>query len=1054
MDSNSSGYDLSQDHPGYKLPVSNISYHIYPEKNRTSTDAVARRAFKRIMDSYDEYEKLTGVFQVELDRRQQQIKERKEREKALREERQRQVKEDKKNRRLGRINHTSNNGNSKALGPGSTAALLPSSRVSWHSYHPYRNLSSSQQNALTASIMDIGRGPFTHSTGSKRGLGHSLGSAASGSHSFSLQDQPPHLILGSTFTGERSSSNSPVLPLTPSPQLRAASESGVGLDLSNTERAEERNSGAVAVSMSGSSITTPFSHTGSTSSFLGTQQHHLGIQQQPFPMRKKRKQAIPVHPSIVNRIPGITLRIQPDTEQQLQVEILKNVDDYQPLSTANKPLRGTDINVDIEPMNGVVSEAHGEGDSRGNDSNSELQQELQAKQDMEKVLESIESGRPGYPFFPTAYLHQTLEMELQSRESTEMCDLTTASRRLPHQKHCRESSSGSVKSLELHDPTGARPLTNSATSLGWAEHQPLELVGPRVLLEEVVAARAKLPLSWDNFSTRDCQVNKVKFVGKQDKDFELLEEVLQEAIARQHAAHASSEDSDGGMNQNQPQGNERTYSRRTSHHQQDREESAASTSSPPAPLLSRPAATRASTKKLSTMTPPVTVPSRLAGIRATRGGTKDLVRGYDDIERILKEKRLKKRAEKQRQDSTSRASSQAADEDEDDIDDEGDELMPLHRRQEESGHESGDERGNRRQMSRRFRKTLNLAPTRQKTLMSTSPPSPPHSRQVTPFKGESTSTSRRQSTSRARPFLYVATGPGSDTSSTPPATPTRATATLPRLFGSSESTGQSSNGRNRMKSRSASSTVPPEGKNVFFDSALEQIEKKRKESIAKKKAAAAAAAAAPMISEVPDQQETKIEAEEPLTDLKVKSEAEPQTVGAADITVGELDFMEHLLTADFDPHATERELDNLISPRLSESTKANLPKSSKFLPGRVLRKGRVKDFEEPSEDISTKEDLEMYDPDCTSCRLVLNSFDKLMWKQVQQAGEVQLNPKRWGKTAILCTACRSQFQRHHLRCTQCYYVPVIAEDMVGQPGAPKAGGTCSRCKAGTWLREN
>ncbi|KAI8355805.1 hypothetical protein B0O80DRAFT_447970 [Mortierella sp. GBAus27b] len=197
--------------------------------------------------------------------------------------------------------------------------------------------------------------------------------------------------------------------------------------------------------------------------------------------------------------------------------------------------------------------------------------------------------------------------------------------------------------------------------------------------------------------------------------------------------------------------------------------------------------------------------------------------------------------------------------------------------------------------------------------------------------------------------------------------------------------------------------------------------------------------------------EVKVEAEAKSVDPDVAVESEGVNSSHQD---KESVSAEHLQTANFDPHAMERELDSLASSRPSETTKANLPKSSKFLPGRVLRKGRIKDSDDPSENATSGEDLEMYDPDCTSCRLVLNAFDKVKWKQVQQAGDVQLNPKRWGKTAILCVACCSQFQKHHLRCTQCFYVPVIPEDVAGKTGAPKAGGTCVRCKAGTWLREN
>ncbi|KAF9963688.1 hypothetical protein BGZ65_001074 [Modicella reniformis] len=1089
MDSDISGYDLTLDHPGYHLPVSNIAYHTYPEENSTDTEAVAQRAFQRIMDSYDKYEKLTDVFQVELDKRQQLVKERKEREKLLREERQRQMKEEKKNKRFSKIHHHPGNSNSNSIGSsktGAPAAFLLPSKVLWHPYHPCSRVGS-LSSLQDASITNLGRGPSTagrHSLGQSHGS--TSGAVASGSQSLPLQDHPPHLVHGASFAGERSLSNSPVLPLTPSPQLRATSESAVGLDLSTaagTSGGRGYDSATAASRSRSSSTTTPFSLCESMSSFHG-------VQQQSFRLRKKRKQTIPVHPSVVDRIPGITLRIQPDTEQQLQVEILKNVDDYQTQPIASKSAEETGATPDtsngVEPRSGIVSEGQDESNDDSSSSRSELQQQIQAKQDMEKVLESIESCRPGYSFLPAAYLHQALEKELQNCESMGVYDSATDSRRLPHQKHRRQSSSGSGRSLEPYDPIGIRLLSTSATSLTLAEHQPLELVGSRVLLEEAVAARAKLPLTWDNFSTRDCQVNKVKVVGKRDEDFEMLEEAVQEVIARQHRAQTPSEDSDSASNHHN-QTSEKGPSRRSSHYQPDREETIASTSTAQVSSLSKPAVTRAATKKISIPTPSTITPSRLVGTRTTRGGAKELVQGFDDIERILKEKRLKKRAEKQHQGSVSRASSQAAGDGDHEYDQEDDYPMPLHRGQEEENeHESGDEKGNRRTMSRRSRKAFNAALTLEKGSMSMplpgSPLSPPHSRQVTPSKGEAAGISRRSSlaSSRPQPFSFTATGPGSDTSSTPPATPTRATAPLPPLFGSSESAGQSSGGRRRTRSRSTSNTVHPEGKNVFFDFALEKIDKKRKEHIAKKRAAAAAATAAVAVSMQPttvetgpDRQDTKPEAK---AEVGVKSEMETlvktesqetETMAETAVAQGnQLDknsaALEDLLTINFDLTPTsafasglERELDSLTSSKPSESANANLPKSSKFLPGRVLRKGRTKESDHDSSEHTTSgEDLDLYDLDCTSCRLALDSFDKLLWKQAQQAGEVHLNPKRWGKTAILCIACRVQFQRHHLRCTQCFYVPVIAEDVVGRSGAPKAGGTCSRCKAGTWLREN
>ncbi|KAF8929445.1 hypothetical protein BGZ58_008935 [Dissophora ornata] len=1074
---NASGYNLTQDHPGYDLPVSNIAYYVYPEDTRAEGEAVAQRAFQRIEDSYDEYEKLTDVFKVEFDRRQQQVNERKQHEKLLKEERLRRQKEDRKNRRLGKPS-------SSATNCSKTPQQLSSSSLS--SYHPYRH--ASQHASAAISLTDPGRGPSLHRTFSRHGHGYTQGSifattsSDSHSHPHLGQDHPPHLIHATSAPGERSPSSSPILPLTPSPQLGT----------SDAALSSVASASAASFSTSSSASATPFSISGSVSSFAAST--CSGAQpQQPQRIRKKRKQAIPVHPSVVDRIPGITLRIQPDAEQHLQVEILKNVDDYRPMrSTIRENEREMDCTVDLDPNDehmGRISLAHDESSIEINGLQSPTP--FQARQDLDKVRESIKSGRPSYSFLSSTYNQQFLERDVhhlpESSSIQDMDTFVTSAASKTSGLHQRQSSSSSGRSLDFYDPTRARSstvdhpqqsLSTSATSLTWPQ-QYYDPFGMPLAPEDLEAARAAaLPLSWDNFSTRDCQVNKV--IGKHDKDFELLEELVQETIARQHAAQLAAEESD-----DQSQGKPR---RRRGSHQQDREGSETSARSTPAATSTKSASGRGSLKANSGSKASLVVTSRTAGTHATRGGATGLVQTYDDIERILKEKRLKKREARKRQESLVADAYH---------EDEQDHMEQLDQDEEGDGEDQGTpglkteddlepddllDTAPQKQMLSRRRKSLSLFATRNDdghakrippsklSSQPTSPPSPPHSRQVTPSMGESTVTSRRSSiSSHVRHQTYVNAAPGSDTSGTPPATPTRANAPLPPLFSLPQEESPVSGGRTRMRSRSVSISTPiismeGKNKNSFFDSALEQIAAKRRQKLAKKKAAAAAAAAAAM--KAPEQRN------ESSYSTQETSEANLEASDAVD------------------PHALERELYSLKSSERVDASKGNLPKSSKFLPGRVLRTTRAKPHDplyptdmatgvlgpgmpasvhgvaewdhRPKDQNATGEDLdvELLDPDCTSCRLALNGFDKQSWKRAREAGEVYLNPKRWGKTAILCIACRLQYQKHHLRCTQCFYVPVTAPDeghavasRVGSGPGPKAGGTCSRCKAGTWLRE-
>ncbi|KAG0000145.1 hypothetical protein BGZ79_006253, partial [Entomortierella chlamydospora] len=968
-------YDLTQDHPGYSLPRSNISYHIYPEKSPTQDASVSQKAFRRIMDSYDEYEKLADSFQVELDKRQQLVNERKAQEKLLREERSRQLREERRSKRATKT---------KAV---SVTPVPTPPRGSPQPFHPYKNISFQNSSDSSAAV--------------------------------SAADACLPLSASSAF-----SSISLFAPL----------------------------------------------------SYSGGQEHTT-----PW-IRKKRKQAIPVHSSIVDRTPGITLRIQPDTtnDQHLQVEILRNVEDYRSTqATRVKEVDSVVVLDEDEDMDRIAQQVHAEN---SNVDVSESQKKNQAKQDLDKIIESIKSGRPGYAFYASpvagesaAYQHLHMLLDEDSHgEST------------PQNTHV------SKKSLST-------PETSASTI-------------PSVMdLHDVIAARAALPLSWNNFSTRDCQVNKV--IGKHGRDFELLGEAVQEAVARQHATHVASSDESDSRKSNQS--SVKTQSRRASELEKEREDSAASSSSVSTPQTASPikkARSRTHSRKLSESVPP-SVPemptrARGTGARGTRGSDSILVQGYDDIEKILKEKRQKKRAEKQRQESVSRMTSEPATDGghETDIDIEGhEEPETITMKSEDDVVLSLIHSHSPRELTPRSNSNMEEALNYKDEFsrpysQPNSPPSPPHSRQTSPVRGVPGST-------------YTNVAPESDTSSTPPTTPlfapdatdsdhpsanTRKESSASIISASTPATTLPSAGiRARTRVRSDSDPIPPEGKNNFFDLALEQIAAKRREQLAKRKAAAAAATAAAAGTPTDDAVNIPPPPTIPLvTDRDQDQDAREESVnhsslteGAEKTSDGDKETLEQLLddseiVIELDSHALERGLHDQDSDKGVESSAANLPKSSKFLPGRVLRKTRAKmqdhlyatsqattsssngttptpttttvanagSIEQCSHD--AVEDIDLLDPDCTSCRLVLNSFDRLLWKQAREAGKMHLNRRTWSKTAILCIACRLQYQKHHLRCTQCFYVPVLTDDMMTSRSGLKAGGTCSRCKAGTWHRDS
>ncbi|KAF9292702.1 hypothetical protein BGZ88_006221 [Linnemannia elongata] len=99
-------YDINMpaDRSEYSYPITNITYHLPESPHPEKGEAAAQKAFQRILDSYDENERLADAFQVELDKRTQIANERKAEERRIRVERQRLAREEKRNKKLGK-NH-------------------------------------------------------------------------------------------------------------------------------------------------------------------------------------------------------------------------------------------------------------------------------------------------------------------------------------------------------------------------------------------------------------------------------------------------------------------------------------------------------------------------------------------------------------------------------------------------------------------------------------------------------------------------------------------------------------------------------------------------------------------------------------------------------------------------------------------------------------------------------------------------------------------------------------------------------------------------------------
>ncbi|KAG0376286.1 hypothetical protein BGX24_007984 [Mortierella sp. AD032] len=1092
-------YDMSaNNHPKYSYPISNITYHLPDSSHPSRSEAVTKKAFQRIIDNYDENERLADAFQVELDKRQQIVDERKAEERRIRTERQRLLREEKRNKKLGKNHKSTTASSSTATTPPppppqrqqqqlTTVALAQAFQPRHGRYAATAGYSllnerkrsfdtsgqrsrQSSEGSLHSTIISLLDGAQSAHEGHERIVVESGLSLAS-DHRSSSSPHPhsPPLLHAQSHPADGSLSSSPILPLTPSPHLKPSDTAfGVVAPLSTvattfpTSSTTTFSSGQPDTTIASSAATT--SCTNNISS-LPTPPPQSAVSSSTLPMRNKRKQAIPVHPSVIKRIPGITFRIQPDLDQHLQVEILKTIEDYQ--STSPKASQN------------VSASGHSNGGQR-TDADKQLLQDasqLQANQDLNKVRQSITSSRPGYaslyiPDDSTTYDDPYLQDYREtSPHSVTLHAAPNASynhynnnnaRYHPFQRHSRRRSLGTGHAISFHTPTNLRSRSNSSANI-WAPYTPSP-AGLAMLLSDVVAARATLPLSWDNFSTRDCQVNRV--VGKNGRDFEQLEAAVQETVARHQALAAAAAMAQQEADEDNQEAEQIEATAVTQKHERKFSSAAAAATDSSESTADVPKKRRSS----PTATPPLpshALAQRATGSRATRSrtthhtegagrpsrtGATDLVEGYDDIERILKEKRQKKREQQKYRDSQSRGVSEATTEGDFDMD-----VVIEQPRIKEDDVDTDD----RTALLRRYTESVAYNETHSRR-GTTKPPSPPHSRQVTPAaKVDLNGSSLHPHQQHAHL--------GSGSSRTPPATPTRVSSRHPHPT-TTESTHQdagaestsTSGGRTRARARSFSSTIPTDAKTNFFESALEMIEAKRRQSIARKKASSSAAATTTSTQQDQDHHRQQ------QPDEHQQQQANPQA---------------------------EQEFANETSQKMMAPS-SNILRSSKLLPGRVLRKPRVKAYDGLDQDTASEKGslnrnhdggsagsaggsvVEVtYDDDCSSCRLEVTDADLALWKQARQTGEINLNPKTWGRTAILCSSCRMQYRRHGLRCTQCFYVPVWNPEPTSVPegsstaattttaapaitGAigiltvmPKAGGTCKRCKAGTWLQE-
>ncbi|KAG0299663.1 hypothetical protein BGZ97_003592, partial [Linnemannia gamsii] len=1041
--------------------------------------AVSQRAFQRIMDSYTENERLADLFQVEHDKQQKLVRERKEREKLLKQ----QQKKQSKRQGQGYPSRSHDRVFPLSATPFERQSFrrFPRNITTPVSSHPNSNNNNNNNNcyyqgnqieATTAPPLATATATATaaaaiaekaeelrhHSAGSLKrarrlsdisnsdisGLGdddaRSLPPSTSSQTKTSTTSRPAGLGIHLADSNDRSFSSSPALASTPphdSPSHTTSQAGQDGTDRSSNQVDSTGPSSLAASTTSSSSFAVPN---------LPQQQQQLSPS---GTSRRKRKQAIPVHPSVVERIPGITIRIQRERQgDQLEVEILKTLDDY-------------------------------EGPQSGNEESQSPALKLQTKQDIRKVRESIDSGRQGYAYFSPA----GVPGHAQQQPSTSTMDYANRS------QDRSKSLPGSLSSL-----TWTSSNANSSENL--------------TAMQDLFDARS-MPLSWENFATRECVVNKL--VGKPDKDLNTLEEVVQDAIARQQYALQL---------QHEQEEQERLRAQSLTPVDSHRGLSVGFTGSDNGIIGGTTTNHPSSANRALRSVAVSSMRTRSAPARATRSKAQVSSRGgklvaHEDIENHLKQKRRKQREQHHRRQS-SRTSSKDGEEDDDDDDDDDDKQdssrrtthdgddtddgesedhssskLPGAKRKytkrnaarrshkqdddvptsESSSNDDGDndddddderdEKGNgKRFNSSRHRdaslpkKTFKQAPRpdrkrgepirRNKKFWSRGRNSRKEDEVEDTGTGESGSEDDDDQNDDYEGVPSTKKGTGSSTQTRIPDSwlrkeprtkrpsdsvlPTTATTWKPtrafrRLSTSSGGSNDDSNsdgsdadgtGANPAdpKPQKFAKTLTSSENAKFFNSAVELIHRKNLEMLeSRRKGTSRAGLLREARSKEAALQKEKDQEKEKELELKKEKELQESRVK--------------------------------LEVRLVEESKAqkvestNLPRSSKSLPGRVLRRAAAGG----SGSGSTGGE----DPDCTSCRLELSAAEKDAWKLAQEKGEIRL-PKTWGTHAILCVACRNQYLGHHSRCTACFYVPVEEE-------METSGKRCSRCKAGTWLTE-
>ncbi|KAK3825474.1 MAG: hypothetical protein J3Q66DRAFT_384668 [Benniella sp.] len=910
------GMESNHSQPGhaYRLPMTNIAYHIHDDLDRAQT--ISRQAFQRTLSSYHEHEELADLFQIELDKRERETQERKGLEKSVKTQKHKSSKRIHQGRALDR-----------------TQPPPPPERQSLR-----RHLRSTGTTHISGLGTPEGGKDTLSVDSAEKGVGNlkrsRRNSDISNSDNSGYGDDDMRLLLPT-----------PSPRLTPSEsrnENQGSNDSGSDpSNRSSDQLAPSHISGASQASTSSTASPSQWGHTTTG--------------------RRKRKQVVPVHPSIVERMPGITLRIQRELQGDLlQIEILKNLEDY-----------------------------------RGHQGDKSSSSEIQGAQDLKKIKESIDSGRHGIMSHP---VDAAAGLRSQSLSSS-LASLTWTS-----------SNGGSAESL---------------TTMG-----------------DAIDDRS-LPLTWENFSTRDCVVNKV--IGKYDEELDILEGVVQDAVARKQQTQYALQQQQEREREESPIPNQSPRkSLGTS-----AGSGAASTVVAASPNLR---ATRASGAVSSNIS------SRFVPARATRSRRStsdkhengleaegDLVT-QQDTEYALKQRRKKRMEERDLEGSkddeggddgdgaTAQVSSESA-------------ISPWREIWRFRGSRSGFEatKCNRNwgnDACRGFQEKENTIGF--KVLGRTCPETSPWIQNIrysssnwifredlcsVKFTSEDKYASdgtrrnkklwsRGRNTRKEDEVVDTTSDATSDSDAhdtddnrrMPLVKHIQSTRSIPLTVneqlivrntpqgtsGSSRENSGSydSGGRTRARARSFSNTIVTTDKVNFFESALDVIDQKRRESIAKKKAAKAETEERERQEREQREQREKEAKERQETLFRLQEQAKAQKIEAS-----------------------------------------NLPKSSKSLPGRVLRRSRT--------DGSTDEGS--VDPDCTSCRLELSTDDRALWKAACEQGEIWL-PKTWGTHAILCTTCRQQYLDHHSRCTACFYVPV-KEEMV------TSGASCSRCKAGTWLTE-